>query len=152
MQVVKIALGVALLGLSVSEARACADLVSFDRTARLSVDEIGRAAAAGRKEVGDRYLAFDSFRIDGRPVRGGRTALAIAGAGGETGEPTFFGVLWTSRPELFGANALVVVPAPLGGSALELTAAGACGKVWRLELTPQGLVSVNGRKAAEIAP
>lgn len=152
MYLVKIVLGGALLSLGVSDARACADVVSFDRGARLSVDDIGRAAPGGRKSVGDRYLAFDSFRGDGRPRQAGKTALAVAGAGGEMGEPTFFGVLWTTKPELFSANALVIVPAPGGGGALELTASGACGKVWRLDLSPQGRVSLNGRKVAEIAP
>lgn len=129
----------------------CASLVTFDREARLSIDDIGRVSASGYRGVADRYLGFESFRTDGRPARGGRTALAVAGAGGEMGERTFIGVLWTTKPQLFAADALAIVPTTSGGAQIELHASGTCGRVWRMELTPGGMVSVNGRKTAELA-
>jgi hypothetical protein len=156
MQVVKIALGVALMSLSVSEAQACADVVSFDRTARLSIDDVGRIGPKAYRYAGEDQnglLQFDSFRADARPVRSGKTALAVVGARGVgIDEPAVVGVLWTTKPELFAADALAIAPTKEGGAAVELTAAGACGKVWRLELTPKGVVSINGRKIGEIAP
>ena len=130
---------------------ACAGLVTFGREARLSADDIGRVSASGHRGVADRFLAFDSFRADGRPARAGRTALAVAGAGGEMGEQTYIGVLWTTQPGRFAADALAIVPTASGGAQIEVRAAGACGRVWRMELTPGGAVSVNGRKAAELA-
>lgn len=129
----------------------CAGLVTFDREARLSADDIGRVIAAAHRSVADRYLGFESFRVDGRPSRAGKTALAVAGAGGEMGDRTFIGVLWTARPELFAADALSIVPGPAGGARMELRAAGGCGHVWRMELSPEGSVSINGRKAVELA-
>lgn len=130
---------------------ACAGLVTFDREARLSADDIGRVSTSGHQDVADRYLGFDSFRSDGRPARAGRTALAVAGAGGEMGDPTYIGVLWTAKPQLFAGDALAIVPASSGGARIELRASGGCGRVWSMELTPDGVVSVNGRKAAELA-
>jgi hypothetical protein len=75
----------------------------------------------------------------------------VAGAGGELGDQTYIGVLWTTQPEQFAAGALAVVPTASGGAQIELRATGPCGLVWRMELTPGGAVSINGRKAAEIA-
>ncbi|MCX7587173.1 hypothetical protein [Phenylobacterium sp. 58.2.17] len=137
--------------LATDGAAACAGLVTFDREARLSADDIGRVSASGHRGVADRFLAFDSFRADGRPARAGRTALAVAGTGGEMGEQTYIGVLWTTQPEQFSADALAIVPTASGGAQIEVRATGACGRVWRMELSPGGAVSVNGRKAAELA-
>lgn len=121
------AVGLALLALvapSSALADDCANLISFDRSARLSVDDLGRVMAMGHRLVEHRFLRVDIFRADARPVRGGLTALAIAGAGGEAGEASFVGVLWTARPELFAADAVVIAPAANGGARIEARASG----------------------------
>lgn len=142
----------ALVASSSALADDCANLVSLDRAARLSVDDLGRVMAMGDRLVEHRFVRVDTFRPDARPVRGGRTALAIAGAGGEAGEASFVGVLWTARPELFAADAVVIVPAAAGAARIEARASGACGLIWRLELSTDGVVRVNGARAARLAP
>lgn len=135
-----------------ASAEDCANLVSLDRAAKLSIDDLARVMAIGDRSVNDRFVRVDTFRTDVWPVRGGRTALAIAGAGGSAGEESFVGVIWTSRPELFSADAVVITPAANGGAQIEARASGACGVVWRLELSKDGVVRVNGVSAARLAP
>lgn len=94
-------------GAAGSASAGCGDLLRFEPNPRLSVaDVVGLGEFKGPdRSVAGRVLVGAGFQPGARPVRNGWTGLGVVYATMEgTPSDTEGGVVWTRRPELFGAE------------------------------------------------
>lgn len=134
----------------------CASVLKFETKATISVEQLARLGGREFKSAGDNYLlSVAVFRQSERPDRSGWRALAIIGADEiGMGVDSLGGVLWTTRPDQFGAQPLRidVTPRRARVTAAPRTPLDACPKGFTFEVDSEGAVTLNGARWGRVGP